>query len=151
VDELEQKLGRLGWQDFAKNASLQIGKARKEMDAPQTPFMGPIHPTQARLEGFDSLTALNEALQKSDFDLLSEETLYIMESQLGISKTELQTMINEGGNSLELLLQKFSVLKQDEILRFITRQTARMKLDLIPNPIGGIVPNTATPSPLLTP
>jgi hypothetical protein len=150
VDNLEKKLGSLGWQDFAKNASLQIGKARKEADSPQNPFIGPIHPTRERLEAFDSLTAFNDALKNSDFDLLSDETLYILESQLGIRKTELQSMISEGGNSLELLLQKFSVLKQDEILRFIARQTARMKLDLIPNPVGGIVPNTANPN-LITP
>lgn len=140
VADLEQKLGVFAWQDFAKNASLMIGGTRNMSDYADEIRNLPIKDsTLQRLESFDSLTAFREALMQGDLDLISDETRYLLESQLGMDIKALQKMIKENPNLIELALQKFSGINQDEVVRFIERQRARMAFNLIPS---------ATPIPL---
>lgn len=134
VAELELKLGVFGWQDFAKNASLMIGGSRKLTDyVDQIRHLPIADSTLDRLEAFDSLRAFKEALMQSDLDLISDETKYLLESQLGIDINILQRLIKEKPELIELGLQKFSAINQDEIVRFIERQRARMAFNLIPS------------------
>lgn len=104
ADALEIELQEITWKDFADQAKLKV--AAKETE-------------------FDTLETLNHLLTSCDFDLLSEDTKYLLENQLGINIHELQAKINENPNDpaiVKKLVRDFFNMHDDAFAVFTTKQ-----------------------------
>jgi hypothetical protein len=105
LKRLESHLAQKKWQDFADQASLQIG------DNPAA---------------FDTLRAFKEALQACNLQLLSDETKNLLEVQLGLDLEALQDQIRKNPNSVRNTLQEFFILDDAGLMFFINKQKLKM-------------------------
>jgi hypothetical protein len=104
--KLADRLKASSWKDFAHFAQLSISP-----DA----------------HSFDTLKALKEALESTDFSLLDADTKSFFEQQLGIDVSALQ----KDPAQIEENLKDFLTLQEEQLIQFIEHQEARLKAGLI--------------------
>jgi hypothetical protein len=105
---LENELEKLTWKDFAKQANLQVAlKSAKP---------------SATSQDFDTLEALNDALNHVNFDLMSSDTKELLEMQLGIDVKFLQKEIEKDPLLVKKLLLNFFNLDDVAFVKFIGEQ-----------------------------
>lgn len=110
INEFEQRVAQEGWKDFAQYASL------KSSNQPAA---------------FDTLRALQLAIESCDLSLLSDETKQLLEVQLGINMEDLKNQINKDPKEFKNILQKFFALDDAGLVSFINHQRARFKKGLL--------------------
>lgn len=110
LKRLENTIQEKSWEDFVKQASLQI------------------HDDSS---AFDTLRAFQEALNACDLNLLSEETKSLLKIQLGLDLKALQAQMDDDPDAIREALQEFFVLDADDLVTFITHQQQRMHRKLI--------------------
>jgi hypothetical protein len=98
------------WQDFTTHSGLAIGKSSLD---------------------FDSLKALSEALRDCDLSLLSDETKYLLETQLGINLDLLYKQIRSQPEVFEMAFKQYSMLSEDSLLSFIRKQESNIESKVI--------------------
>lgn len=111
LKKYERDLAEKGWQDLVKYASLT-----KSND----------------LQAFDSLRAFISALKECNVDLLSDETKYLLETQLGINLEVLQKQLKKDPEVIQDALSNFGALNVKDFLSFISQQSAQLKAGIIP-------------------
>ena len=110
LKRLENTVQEKSWEDFVKQASLQIND---------------------ETSAFDTLRAFQEALNACDLNLLSEETKNLLKIQLGLDLKALQEKMQNDPNAIRETLQEFFVLDAENLVEFITRQQEREHRKLI--------------------
>ncbi len=100
LKKLEDHLAKKSWQDFARQAALQIN---------------------SKPAAFDSLQAFQKAFEACDFRLLNEETKHLLEVQLGLDLEHLQAQVNKDPESIKDTLREFFVLGDTELVSFIKK------------------------------
>jgi hypothetical protein len=111
LKRLEVEVTEKSWQDFAEQASLQIGHRPSE---------------------FDTLQAYQKALEACDLRLLSQETKTLLEVQLGIDLKALQAQIDKDPQAIKNTLQEFFVLNDSDLVSFIKKALVKRKLAHLP-------------------
>lgn len=105
IKKHEGELFVKGWQDLAKHASLA---------------------------NFDSLEAFNFALKECDPRLLSKETKYLLETQLGINLEALQKKLVKDPKAVQTALSRFAASRTNQFLNFINSQQVYLQEGFIP-------------------
>lgn len=105
LERLEKTMQEKGWEDFAQNASLQVDEKQ---------------------EAFGSLRAFKEAFKTCDVNLLSDETKDLLKVHLGIDLAALQAQLENNPEAIQNALQKFFAMNEDDVVAFITKQSARL-------------------------
>ena len=103
LERLETAINEKSWQDFVEQASLKMSKDSLM---------------------FDTLRALQEALQACDLKLLSQETKQLLNVQLGIDLKALQEKLSAEPDTIRDALQGFFILDDDAFMDFIKEQKA---------------------------
>lgn len=100
------------WEDFTLHAGLIISKDPKK---------------------FDSLQAFSHALTECDLGLISDETRYIMETQLGMKLELLQSQMKKNPEAFKSAFKLYAFLSEGGLLNYIYAQEINMKAKIIPS------------------
>lgn len=109
LKKLETHLAKQSWQDFAKQAALQIGRDSA---------------------AFDTLQAFQQALEACDLRLLSEETKTLLSVQLGLDLEALQAQMNKDPKAIKKTLRDFFALNDAELVSFIRKMHLKQRVHL---------------------
>jgi hypothetical protein len=115
--QLDDKLNQAKWQDFARQAHLQLSQAT------ETNAHSAAH--------FDTLRAFQEAFQSCDLQMLSAETKALLEVELGLDLEALKSQLKQDPEAIKKALQKFFNLDDGGLLSFIDYQKASIEEKLI--------------------
>ncbi len=108
--ELQEELDQIAWQDFAHQAHLTDPKEK-------TTEKG-----ESLIKAWDTLEALNEALNRCDFNLLRPETREILEKQLGLDFSSIEEERAKDPLIVKKMLRNFFNLGNTAFVEFMGKQ-----------------------------